>query len=53
MNNTLEYKDYTLSKLIIVGDSGVGKSNILLRFCDDNFSTYYINTIGKSNCTNF
>ena len=33
-------------KLIVVGDSGVGKSNLMLRFADDSFSTAYISTIG-------
>jgi GTPase SAR1 family protein len=27
-----QYYDY-LAKLLIIGDSGVGKTNILLRFC--------------------
>lgn len=37
--------DY-LFKFVIVGDSGVGKSNIILRFTDDNFSFSYQPTIG-------
>lgn len=28
------------------GDSGVGKSCLLLRFADDNFTDSYISTIG-------
>ena len=28
--------DY-IQKIIIIGDSGVGKSNMLLRFCDGKF----------------
>ena len=35
-----------LFKLIIIGDSGVGKSCILLRFAEDTFSEYYVSTIG-------
>ncbi|XP_062518359.1 ras-related protein Rab-35-like [Corticium candelabrum] len=35
-----------LFKLLIIGDSGVGKSSILLRFADDVFSGTYITTIG-------
>lgn len=37
--------DY-LFKLLIIGDAGVGKSSLLLRFADDSFTTAYINTIG-------
>jgi small GTP-binding protein len=37
--------DY-LIKLIIIGDSGVGKSSILSRYCDDEFSINHITTIG-------
>jgi len=40
-------RDYDhLFKLFIIGDSGVGKSSILLRFADDMFSGSYITTIG-------
>lgn len=37
--------DY-LFKLIIVGDSGVGKSSLLNRFSDDVYTDSYISTIG-------
>ncbi len=37
--------DY-LFKLLIIGNSGVGKSCMLLRFADHTFSTSYISTIG-------
>jgi Ras-related protein Rab-1A len=37
--------DY-LFKLVLVGDSGVGKSCLLIRFTDNNFSTSLISTIG-------
>ena len=33
-------------KLLIIGDSGVGKSSILSRYCEDKFSTAFFNTIG-------
>jgi len=37
--------DY-LFKIIVIGDSGVGKSCLLLRFADDTFSDTHIATIG-------
>jgi len=37
--------DY-LFKILIIGDSGTGKSSLLLRFCDDFFSENFISTIG-------
>ncbi|XP_030400527.1 uncharacterized protein LOC115641467 isoform X1 [Gopherus evgoodei] len=37
--------DY-LFKLLLIGDSGVGKSCLLLRFADDNYTDSYISTIG-------
>ncbi|CAI5976137.1 unnamed protein product [Closterium sp. NIES-65] len=43
-NMNPEY-DY-LFKLLLIGDSGVGKSCLLLRFADDSYLESYISTIG-------
>jgi len=46
-NNRARTKDYDhLIKLLLIGDSGVGKSCLLLRFSDDSFTTSFITTIG-------
>eukprot|EP01084_Bolivina_argentea_P153422 267515_1 len=42
-----KYNDYDyLFKLLLIGDSGVGKSCLLVRFSDDTFTNGYISTIG-------
>lgn len=33
-------------KLLVIGDSAVGKSCLLLRFCDDEFTPSFITTVG-------
>ena len=43
-NNHPDY-DY-LFKLLLIGDSGVGKSCLLLRYTDEQYSERYISTIG-------
>lgn len=39
--------DYdSLFKILLIGDSGSGKSSAMLRFCEDKFSPSFISTIG-------
>lgn len=42
-----------LFKLLLIGDSGVGKTCILFRFSDDAFTSTFISTIGKCNQLKF
>ena len=35
-------------KLIIIGDSGVGKSSLLQRYVDDSFNSNILPTLGKT-----
>ncbi|XP_044538578.1 ras-related protein Rab-1B-like [Gracilinanus agilis] len=42
MNRDYDY----LFKVLLVGDSGVGKSCLLLRFADDSYTDSYVSTIG-------
>lgn len=39
--------DY-LFKLLLIGDSGVGKTCLLFRFSEDAFNTTFLSTIGES-----
>jgi len=44
-NSRASKYDY-LIKLLLIGDSGVGKSCLLLRYSDDSFTSSFITTIG-------
>ena len=37
--------DY-MAKVIIIGDSGVGKTNYITRLCENHFKESYVATIG-------
>lgn len=37
-----------LLKLLLIGDSGVGKSSLLLRFTEDKYDAQILSTIGRS-----
>jgi GTPase SAR1 family protein len=41
------YKNETVFKILVLGDSNVGKTCIVHRFCDESFFDGYISTIGK------
>ena len=38
--------DYNLYKILVLGDTSVGKSCLLLRFCDNSFQEAHLTTIG-------
>mmetsp|Transcript_4782 Transcript_4782/g.17179 ORF Transcript_4782/g.17179 Transcript_4782/m.17179 type:complete len:204 (-) Transcript_4782:1707-2318(-) len=39
-------RDYAVFKLLLIGDSGVGKSCLLLRFADNAYNESHVSTIG-------
>jgi Ras-related protein Rab-8A len=41
----MSQKNITL-KYLVVGDSGVGKTSLLVRYCEDTFQSDYLSTIG-------
>lgn len=46
---TMAKKYDFLFKLLLIGDSGVGKTCLIIRFAEDNFNSTYISTIGTFN----
>ena len=44
--NIYLYKSNFLFKILLLGDSGVGKSCIILQFTENNFSNNLMNSIG-------
>ena len=44
-SNIFNHSDHVL-KFVIVGNSSVGKSSLLMRFSDDSFSDSYLTTVG-------
>jgi len=45
MSSKTNIQDFQ-AKVIIIGDSGVGKTNLLTKFCDGVFGESYVATIG-------
>jgi Ras-related protein Rab-8A len=43
--NKIEKYDF-MAKVIIIGDSGIGKTVLITRYCESNFKESYIATIG-------
>jgi GTPase SAR1 family protein len=41
-----QLSDSQLLKILIIGNSGVGKSCMLMRYVENNFTTAFYNTIG-------
>jgi len=39
-------ENYRLYKILLLGDSAVGKSCLLLRYCEDSFQESHLTTIG-------
>lgn len=46
MSDIIETSYDVLYRVVLIGDSGVGKTALLLRFCDDIFDLSFVSTIG-------
>ena len=46
MNSNEEDDTCKIYKILLLGDSAVGKSCLLLRYCDDKFQDLHLATIG-------
>lgn len=43
-----EEKSYDcIYKLLVIGDSNVGKTTLLTRFCEDRYQSNFMSTVGK------
>src|SRR3990167_6049207 len=45
LSRAVDERDY-LYKILLIGDEAVGKSSLMLRFCQDQFPEYHDSTIG-------
>ena len=46
--NDNEDKNYdNIYKLLIIGDSNVGKTTLLTRLCDDRYQSNFMSTVGE------
>lgn len=46
INNTKKDSKPVSLKYLVVGDSGVGKTSLLMKYCEDVFQTDHLSTIG-------
>jgi Ras-related protein Rab-8A len=46
MRNTRKHESDSMLKLLVVGESGVGKTNLITRYCESGFKESYVSTIG-------